>query len=497
MIKSITLIFALFLALNLSAQVTINNDNSDPDNSAMLDIQSTEKGLLIPRMTESQKNAISNPATGLMLYQTDQKIGFYFYNGTKWVNLNTTLADADNDTKIQVEKNPDEDIIRFRLENTDYFRMRKANLEVVNTGNSVFIGKSAGQNDNLTNNRNIAIGDSALFAPNNTFSSIAIGYRALRSVSGTAIQNIAIGYDALYHNSSGRYNIAQGYRALYENTSGERNISLGYNSLGNNNGDNNIGLGFFSLYNNTTGDDNIGIGSYTLYNTTTGRRNTANGYYAIRNNINGEGNTGIGYYSLTNTDSSYNTGLGYGSLETNTKGTNNTAVGANADVGSNSLTNATAIGANAVVDASNSLVLGNGANVGIGISSPLLTLQVNGSAGKPGGGFWLGASDRRLKQDIHPYQNGLDKIMAINPVTYHYTEASGYDPEPEYVGVIAQEIQEVDPSMVGTHEMEGKEYFHVDASAMTYMLINAVKEQQAMIEELRGRIEVLEVPARD
>src|ERR1700754_1012407 len=55
-----------------------------PDASSLLEIKSTKKGLLIPRMTKAQRDAISNPATGLMIYQTNSNAGFYYYNGTVW-----------------------------------------------------------------------------------------------------------------------------------------------------------------------------------------------------------------------------------------------------------------------------------------------------------------------------------------------------------------------------------------------------------------------------
>ena len=83
MIRIITLLS--FLTLNtLYAQVGINTGAPDP--SAALEISSTEKGLLIPRMTKAQRDAISSPATGLMIYQTDSDEGFYYYkNG--WVSI--------------------------------------------------------------------------------------------------------------------------------------------------------------------------------------------------------------------------------------------------------------------------------------------------------------------------------------------------------------------------------------------------------------------------
>ncbi len=68
--------------LRLNADVSIGTTN--PDNSSVLDITSTNKGLLIPRMTIAQRLAITAPATGLMVYQTNDVSGFYFYDGTSW-----------------------------------------------------------------------------------------------------------------------------------------------------------------------------------------------------------------------------------------------------------------------------------------------------------------------------------------------------------------------------------------------------------------------------
>jgi hypothetical protein len=76
------------IALNANSQsVSINTDGSTADNSAILDVKSTDKGVLIPRMTAAQRNLIASPATGLMVYQTDGSAGFYFYNGTVWTSL--------------------------------------------------------------------------------------------------------------------------------------------------------------------------------------------------------------------------------------------------------------------------------------------------------------------------------------------------------------------------------------------------------------------------
>jgi hypothetical protein len=77
-----TLLAAVLLTATTYAQIGINNEN--PDASAALDITSTTGGLLVPRMTETQRDAISPAATGLMIYQTDGTAGFYYYNGSGW-----------------------------------------------------------------------------------------------------------------------------------------------------------------------------------------------------------------------------------------------------------------------------------------------------------------------------------------------------------------------------------------------------------------------------
>ncbi len=64
-------------------RIAVTNGVADP--SAMLDIVSTNKGLLVPRMTSAQKTSIGSPATGLLVYQTDGATGFWYYNGTIWV----------------------------------------------------------------------------------------------------------------------------------------------------------------------------------------------------------------------------------------------------------------------------------------------------------------------------------------------------------------------------------------------------------------------------
>jgi hypothetical protein len=82
---TLTLVVILTSQVFIYAQgVGVNDDNTNPDASAMLDVKSTTKGLLLPRMTETQRDAISAPATGLLIFQTNGTQGLYFWTGSCW-----------------------------------------------------------------------------------------------------------------------------------------------------------------------------------------------------------------------------------------------------------------------------------------------------------------------------------------------------------------------------------------------------------------------------
>lgn len=95
----ITLVFVVFFVSTAQAQTGIGT--ATPDASAKLEIASTAKGLLIPRMTSVQRTAIPNPANGLLVYQTDGVTGFYLNSGTavspSWIRVNTDWTKSGND----------------------------------------------------------------------------------------------------------------------------------------------------------------------------------------------------------------------------------------------------------------------------------------------------------------------------------------------------------------------------------------------------------------
>tara|TARA_B110001450_G_scaffold236464_1_gene241932 strand:- start:2210 stop:4303 length:2094 start_codon:yes stop_codon:yes gene_type:complete len=92
--KKITLVLVLtVLCFSTYAQVGIGNTNPDP--SSILELTSTTQGLLTPRMSQSERDAIVTPATGLLIYQTDNAYGFYYYDGSSWKSFGGSGTDSD------------------------------------------------------------------------------------------------------------------------------------------------------------------------------------------------------------------------------------------------------------------------------------------------------------------------------------------------------------------------------------------------------------------
>lgn len=130
-------------------------------------------------------------------------------------------------------------------------------------------------------------------------------------------------------------------------------------------------------------------------------------------------------------------------------------------------------------------------NVGIGTTAPDSLLTVNGSADKPGGGSWGTFSDRRLKDLDGSFGAGLQEILKIHPVKYRYKQDNGMgiSDHGEHIGVVAQEIKEAIPEAV-TENSKG--FLMVNNDPVIWAMLNAIKEQQREIEQLRAKNAAME-----
>jgi hypothetical protein len=127
---------------------------------------------------------------------------------------------------------------------------------------------------------------------------------------------------------------------------------------------------------------------------------------------------------------------------------------------------------------------------------------ITGNASKPGGGDWATPSDARIKKGVRPFTDGLEQVMEIEPVFFSYKENTGYPSTTEYVGIIAQDMQKIAPYTIEEVAInQDPEEARLDlpetlltynGTAVTYMLVNAIQEQQAIIENLESRLEKLE-----
>jgi len=147
--------------------------------------------------------------------------------------------------------------------------------------------------------------------------------------------------------------------------------------------------------------------------------------------------------------------------------------------------------------------------VGIGTATPRADMELKGSvAMKASSGMWVGPSDLRLKSKVEPYKKGIDAILNLNPVTYNYNGKGGIeDTETTHVGLVAQEYQKVAPDAVSSfiyrdyEEIDNanggmsykygaeEEYLKMDPTPILYMLVNAVKDQQEIINNLESQVQ--------
>jgi|KBSSwiStaDraftv2_1062776.scaffolds.fasta_scaffold11027_3 hypothetical protein len=136
------------------------------------------------------------------------------------------------------------------------------------------------------------------------------------------------------------------------------------------------------------------------------------------------------------------------------------------------------------------LVLTATGRVGVNTITPDQRLSVNGDASKTGGNTWLAFSDRRLKNIKSPFTTGLSAVMKLQPVRYEYKSdnALGLANEGEHIGFGAQDVQKVIPEAVTTNSQG---YLMLNSDPIIWTMLNAIKEQQKEIQQLKKEIRQL------
>ena len=359
--------------------VAINTDGSIPDNSAILDIKSNAKGLLIPRLTALQKTAIVNPAMGLLIYQSDATAGFYYFNGSSWMPLTSaaqgalsgwgTTGNSGTDSTVSFIGTSDNQPLTGKVNGELVFRLSQ-NMPVtlvgyqagkINSGKyNTFYGYQAGLS-NTTGDGNLFLGHVAGYANTTGRQNIFIGpYNGINNTTGsynqfvgfqsgqyntTGSENTFSGYQSGQSNTTGSTNYFSGMYSGNNNTTGNQNHFVGYkaggfNSTGNfnhfsgyfagfkNNGSNNHFEGFNAGYNNTSGADNLAVGNSAGYNNTTGSLNMFIGKQSGYSNTTGLNNIFFGHQAgYSNSNGFGNNFIGFKAGYSSTSGTSNTYIG--------------------------------------------------------------------------------------------------------------------------------------------------------------------------
>jgi Chaperone of endosialidase len=120
-----------------------------------------------------------------------------------------------------------------------------------------------------------------------------------------------------------------------------------------------------------------------------------------------------------------------------------------------------------------------------------VTLSVD-NANKPTSNTWTIVSDARLKEQIADFLDGLDVVKRLRPVSYILNGKGGQIAGAKGISLIAQEAEPVVPYCVSERTHEGETFKTLDTSALTHVLINAVKELSAQVESLTARVAALE-----
>lgn len=256
-----------------------------PAYSAALDINSTDKGLLIPRLTAAQKLAIDTPVNGLLIYQTDAAPGFYFYNGTGWTNISNGSA--------FFIVNPISNDIAYRDMPGSYGKNFLLNADSINYD---IIGPPGSPQPKQF----FIPGKQGAFragtVTNSNWNSDSIGNASF-----------AVGYNS---KATATYSTVAGYNSV---ASGNAAIAIGYNStasgmyavaIGNNNTATGVSATAFGQYNTASGN----------YALVAGSENLASGSNAVAlgNETLASGNTAfaVGYGAAATGDASVAAGSG-------------------------------------------------------------------------------------------------------------------------------------------------------------------------------------------
>ena len=484
-----------------SQSLSVNTDGTTAHTSAMLDVKSTVKGMLIPRMTTIERNAIGTPATGLQVYDTDLNL-LYFYNGTAWTAVsagtnywNLSGGNIYNNTGIKVGIGTNNPSAKLHVGGGTRFTVLDTGSVFLQSGNTIGSARDWKMYVSLPIGY-LSFRDMGFDNLNNGMSSDAM---VIQYSTGNVGIGAAVPAEKLEINGNLKFT---GASTIYSGTGTALTIRPG---------DGTGSGGALTIRGGNAGSTSGGAGGDLNL---TGGANLPSG---------GAGYGGLGVPGHVNITGSY----GYNSVggninltagatscwslvsgshsDVNIKGGQNLAT---ADVGlitvqggytiGTSCPPPGATGGNIIIQSglasgtgtNGNIQLLNG-NVGIGTAAPTQKLHVVGNICYTGS--IAACSDMRYKKDIRPIRDPLQKLMQLQGVTYDWKIKEYPDmnfSERLQIGFIAQDLEKIFPEMVFTDHAG---YKSIDYSRLTPVLVETIKEQQKQINEISTRLIQVEI----
>ncbi len=479
--KFALLILAAVIANRTAAQsvgVGINTTGASAHSSAMLDVLSTDRGFLAPRMTNTQRDAIASPATGLLVFQTDGTAGFYYYDGTAWQPISGsstgtspwTVAGTDiyNNNTGNVGVGITSPLARLHAADNVLFSApgyatatTTGSVPVSGAGRRTmwYADKAAFRTGGVDGTQWDAanIGNYSFASGNNSTAS-GENATAMGGGNGSGISSTAIGTDGYTRSTTtGNYATAVGGGQA----SSESTIAIGAGTTADAIYATAIGGGYANAHANyslalnggytdvgATNSTAIGYGvTYGAYSTAIGQNNyglynsNAIGDYSIAlggGQASGNNSLAFGGNGTNNSTASgnYSTAMGGGLAS----GINTTAIGS--DVSTNSHEGAFALGDHSSVgsptlnDADNQMMMRFAGGYKL-YSDASATV---GTQLAPGGSSWSTISDVRKKENFAPVngEDFLNKIAGFKLTSWNY---KGQDPKQHrHYGPMAQDF---------------------------------------------------------
>ena len=520
--------FTLCLSFSIEAQnVSFNENGSSPDPSAMLDVSATDKGILIPRMTAADRLAITNPANGLLVFQTNPPNGFYVYfaSTNRWSRITQDSTLSLSDVLMVGDDAANQNIV-----NVNQLSIGNSSLNAkLQVYDPIFPNIRLSTSNAATSNA-VNSGVIEFMENGGDFESGGLGFQ-MRYIASTSdrfqIRSSAAGIDTLLTilRGSGRMGVRKDAPTsqLHVNSLSPSALSL----------ERGVADDVYMQYINSGYDLTSGLstnGSYGIYNSAS--------VFGSKFIINNAGNVGIAQtnpgarlHLIGNTrlsqinESNVLTGtwLVLGNTSTGGQYHHLISTGSNNGEGAGKLLFGYGASA-ATVD--NITMTIDDRRVGIRTSSPSNDLEIvqsdaltSGTGGirhtwgtsywrlfhsgshysfdndgvryayvESGTGNYIQPSDRELKDNIESIELITDKIVKLRPVRYNYIGSDSKEKRSTY-GFIAQEVLESFPSLV--HYGENGE-LGLAYSEFGVIAIKAIQEQQQKIDELEARIQKLE-----